>query len=637
MPLGHLGSQTRSTAWLPSPKLIVLLLMIEPAAELAFAQQDGTGSPASHEPKSAGHFSEHPQPDAAKTEELNRLTNAVSGSLPSASTRPVAINNYIDEFIFSKIRRDRVPHAELCSDAEFLRWVSLDLTGRLPEPDKIRAFVKDADPKKREKVDALMATSTKGATVKPATPFLDRWTYFFSDLFSVGNLNGPGRTLAHHYLNNFLITNQPYDEFVRQILTVTTRSTYTSAEANFLERYYVDQPDQSTVNHEDTYDEWAIRTGRIFLGMNLECISCHDGKNHLDKINLWLTEHKRADLWRQAAFFSKVKLYRPYGDLVDEFVLSNEGKGYYDTSSHSVVRIQRYKADVTPTFILTGEHPEPGEDPRAAFARMLTTNIQFARATVNLFWSELFGVGIVDPPTGFDLARFDTPAAEIPAPWGPQTIQAGLLDAMAKDFQAHHFDLRYLIRLISTSAAYQLSNRVEGPWKSEYNQYFARRLVHRLPAEQIWDAISQATGVFEEFNAGDSATKVKYVQQTVSPEDLPGNLTKILVSFGLDDRILKPRSLDLSTLQSSVLLNSGLVKDKLKADPKGSRLGMLLNAEPPKTNKDIVEELFLATLARFPSPAEAEFGEKLLADYHAKGGEDLLWALINKPEFILNY
>jgi len=166
---------------------------------------------------------------------------------------------------------------------------------------------------------------------------------------------------------------------VRQILTATTRSTYASAEGNFLERYYVDEPDQSTVNHEDTYDEWAIRTGRIFLGINLECISCHDGKNHLDKINLWLTERKRADLWRQAAFFSNVKLFRPYGDLVDEFVLSNDGKGYYDTSSHSVVRIQRYKADVRPTFILTGEHPEPGEDPRAAFARMLTSNIQFAR------------------------------------------------------------------------------------------------------------------------------------------------------------------------------------------------------------------------------------------------------------------
>src|SRR5713101_3694045 len=619
---------------LASFRVTLLLLLL--AAGLASAQTPDPPTAASHRQGSAD--AHHPASPRANSEELSRLTEAVAHSLPSAATRPITINNYIDEFIFAKIRRDHIPHAELCSDSEFLRRVSLDLTGRLPEPEKIRDFVKAADSKKRETaVDALMVTSTECVTAKPSTPFLDRWTYFFSDLFSVGNLNGPGKTLAHHYLNNFLVTNQPYDEFVRQILTATTPSTYASAEGNFLERYYVDQPDQSTVNHEDTYDEWAIRTGRIFLGINLECISCHDGKSHLEKINLWLTEHKRADLWRHAAFFSKVKLHRPYGDLVDEFVLSNEGKGYYDTSSHSVARIQRYKADVKPTFILTGEHPEPGEDPRVAFARMLTNNIQFARATVNLFWSELFGVGIVDPPTSFDLARYDEPAAQIPAPWGPQTVQADLLDAMARDFQAHHFDVRYLIRLIATSSAYQLSNRVEKPWKSEYNQYFARRLVHRLPAEQIWDAISQSTGVFEEFSAGDSAAKVKYVQQTVSPEDLPGNLAKTLVSFGLDDRVLKPRSLDLSTLQSSVLLNSVLLKEKLKVDAKGSRLGTMMTDEPPKTNKEIVEELFLATLARFPSPEESAFGEKLLSEHHAKGGEDLLWALINKPEFILNY
>src|SRR5207247_9753624 len=107
----------------------------------------------------------------------------------------------------------------------------------------------------------------------------------------------------------------------------------------------------------------------------------------------------------------------------------------------------------------------------------------------------------------------------------------------------------------------QRSNRAQTPLKSDYNYNIARHLVHRLPAEQIWDAISQSTGVFEEFSAGDSAAKVKYVQQTVSPEDLPGNLAKTLVSFGLDDRVLKPRSLDLSTLQSSVLLDSVLLKE----------------------------------------------------------------------------
>ena len=80
------------------------------------------------------------------------------------------------------------------------------------------------------------------------------------------------------------------------------------------------------MNHEDTYDEWAIRTSKMFLGINLEYISCHNGAGHLEKINLWLASREREELWRQAAFFGNVRLFRPYGDLVDEFVLSNDGK-----------------------------------------------------------------------------------------------------------------------------------------------------------------------------------------------------------------------------------------------------------------------------------------------------------------------
>ncbi len=628
------------TTWRLAPRVGILAfcsLFLVLSLGAASADEQSGSPPKQPAPKLAAmpHDTHHPARGEDRAEELERLTNRVSKALPPSPAIPVAHKNYIDEYIFRKIRQDEVPHALLCSDTEFLRRVSLDLTGRLPEPGKIREFVKDSDPRKREKlVDAIMATSMKGAVAKPSTPFLDRWAYFFSDLFRVNSLMGPGRTLFHHHIYDFLAINQPYDEFVRGLLTATTTSNHNSAPANFLIRFYVDQPDQTTVNHEDTYDELAIRTTKMFLGVNVECISCHDGARHLEKINLWLTGRQRPDLWRQAAFFGKVRMYRPYGDLVDEFVLSNGGTGY-NTSSQSVLRLPRYEADTTPTFLLTGEKPRSGEDPREAYARMLTGHIQFARATANRIWAELFGVGIVDPPLDFDLARYG-PEAKPAAPWPPQTIHAELLDALAKDFQAHHFDLRYLIRLMVTSSAYQLSHRVDGPWKPEYTGYFARRLVRRLPAEQVWDAISQATGVFSEMNSGDFGAKVKYVMQTVSPEDLDPKVHSLLANFGLDDRGLGVKSLGSSIVQSSILLNSELVKEKIRMQEKG-RLHDLLNAEPPKTNAEIVEELFLAELSRFPSKEELEFGARLLAEHHAQGAEDLLWLLINRPEFILNY
>jgi len=577
----------------------------------------------------------HHEVEGNRTEDLEYLTNRVSKSLPSSPGPPVVEKNYIDKYIFEKIRQDKIPQASLCSNTEFLRRVSLDLTGRLPTPEKIREFVQDKDPRKREKlVDAIMTVNTQGAIAKPSTPFLDRWAYFFSDLFRVNSNDGPGRTLFHRYIYDALAVNEPYDEFVRSLITATTRSNHVSAPANFLIRFYVDQPDQSTINHEDTYDELAIRTTKFFLGINIECISCHNGAGHLDKINLWLSARERADLWRQAAFFSNIKLYRPYGDLWDEFVLSNDGKGY-DTSSHSVLRLQRYKADVTPSFILTGEHPRPGEEWREAYARMVTSNIQFARATVNLIWAELFGVGIVDPPLDFDLARYGT-NLKLHAPWTPQTIHSELLDALARDFQAHHYDLHYIIRLMVASSAYQLSHRLGAPWKPEYSGYFARRLVRRLPAQQVWDALSQTTGIFKEMPSGDFGAKVQYAMQTVSPEDLDGKVRGLLNNFGLDDRYMGSMSLNSSIVQASILLNSELVKEKIRYQDKG-RLHDLLNADPPKRNDEIVEELFLAALSRFPTKAETEFGSRLLAEQHVLGAEDMLWALVNKPEYILNY
>src|SRR6266567_8141737 len=170
------------------------------------------------------HDSHHSMDPESRADEPEDITRRVSNALPPSKPLPVEERNYIDQYIFEKIRQDKIPHASLCSDTEFLRRVSLDLTGRLPEPEKIREFVKDPDPHKREKlVEAIMATSTKGVVTRPSTPFLYRWAYFFCDLFHVNGLTGKGRTLFYHYIYDSLVVNQPYDQLVREILTTTTK------------------------------------------------------------------------------------------------------------------------------------------------------------------------------------------------------------------------------------------------------------------------------------------------------------------------------------------------------------------------------------------------------------------------------
>ena len=587
--------------------------------------------------KPPGHPKMHKQPDSAP----QTLAEELPAAVRRPGLRPVPVRNFIDELVFAKMQKDGIPHAGLSTDAEFVRRIHLDLTGRLPEPDVVRQFLAEPDAAKREKlIDKLMATPIVGHLNKPETPFLDRWTYFFGDLFrvSAAELGPPGRNLFRDYLYLALLANLPYDEMVHEMLTASARSNWLSGPANFLTRDHVDDFDDLQINAEDTFDEAAITTTKVFLGVDLECVSCHDGAGHLEKIHLWLTGIEREQVWRQAAFFSDLRIARSYS--IDQEMAVLQGKPGYDLTSRSVRRMPRYEADVEPRFLLTGERPRAGEPWREAYARMLTEHPQFARATVNLIWAELMGVGIVNPPLQFDLAR-QNPAAPPPSPWKIQPSHPELLDALAQDFQAHKFDLRHLIRLVVNSSTYQLSSNFEGEWKDAYTPYSAKHFVRRLSAEEIGDAISQATGIFDSIPINGSAKKVKYVLQTYSPEDLGPKplepLRQFLTLLGQGKRVSVEKNRTWSMLNSAALMNSPFVKERVEIK-EGGRLAGLLNQDPPLSNGEIVDELFLAFLSRFPRPEEKVFAiQEVLEPRHGQGLSDLAWSLINKPEFVLNY
>jgi hypothetical protein len=460
------------------------------------------------------------------------------------------------------------------------------------------------------------------------------------------DLGTQGRNLFYDYLRTAIRLNMPYSRMVEEVLTARAMTNWFSGPANFLVKFHVDDATGNQVAHEDTLDEIAIGTAKILLGLNLECISCHNGAGHLNQINLWLTRQKREEVWREGAFFGNLNIYR-VPPRRQEFTLVETGPGYdaqampvpprkgYDVTAESFVRMPRWKADVNPTFILTGDRPQQGEDPQRAFARMLIADPQFARATVNWIWAELMGVGIVDPPWDFDLDRQD-PSKPPPKPWGVQPTHPELLETLAKDFREHNFDLRYLIKLITKSSAYQLSPVFAGEWKDEYARYFARRFVRRLSAEELFDAISQVTGIFPEFRIQGTDIKVKYVMQTRSTEDLPGEISRFLGTFGQSNRTRSTKSLQGNMVQASLMLNSKLVKDKVKAMP-GSRIYKLLNQEPELTNEQLVEELFLSILSRFPTGAEKQLALSEIREYRTQGVENLMWALINKWDFVFSY
>lgn len=609
----------------------------------AFSMHAGVGAAA---PQKTGTSGAHPPSPQPEREKKNALTEEVSRRLPPATRAEVKRKNYIDDYIFGKMEGDHVPHALLASDLEFLRRVYLDLTGRIPEPEAIRNFVKDPDPGKRDKlIDSLVEPHRYA--FEDNDPFVDRWTYWLNDLYSntPSELGTEGRNIFYDYIRTCIRLDIPYDRMVREMLTASAVTNWFSGPANFWTRFHVDDA-LNQVSHEDSCDEMAISTSKILLGLNLECVSCHNGADHLEKINLWLSQRERAQVWREGAFFGNLSVYRP-PPRRQEFTLVELNQGYdseaypikvklgYDVTAPSFVRMPRWPADVGPTFLLTGEKPRPGEPLREALARMITSNPQFARATVNYIWAELMGVGIVDPPYDFDLAR-QYPTQKFPPPWTVQPTHPELLDALAKDYVGHDYSLRYVVKLITKSSAYQLSSVFEGRWKPDYARNYARHFVRRLSAEELIDAISQSTQVFPDIKVSGTDIKVKYVMQTRSPDDLDGDLGRFVGSFGQSNRSRAVKSLQGNMNQAALLLNSKVVKEKIKATP-GSRLQKLLAQDPPLTNDQLVEELFLSVISRYPTAEEKQVAVAQLEKYRNAGAEDLLWALFNKLDFIFNY
>jgi hypothetical protein len=270
---------------------------------------------------------------------------------------------------------------------------------------------------------------------------------------------------------------------------------------------------------------------------------------------------------------------------------------------------------------------------------MLTTHPQFARATVNLIWKQFFGLGIVDPVDSFDLARQD-PRGALPAPWTCQPTNTELLDALARDFAEHRFSLKRLMRTIARSSAYQLSSRFDREWKERYTPYFARHFVRQLTAEQIHDAVSQATEVFGDYRRKDYVydtpiAPARFWTEAASPEDINnGEAKSFLRTFGQANREQFDRQSVGSILQAMTLMNSPFVTKRVMA-AQGSLVDKLVKST--KTGAEIVDDLYLATLSRYPLPEEKRLAVSWIEQDRKQGAEDLHWSLLNKLDFIFNY
>ena len=435
-----------------------------------------------------------------------------------------AENNFLDRHVFARLQRLQIQPSPSCGDSEFIRRVYLDVVGILPTRADTELFLADSDTQKRRKlIDRLLEREE----------YAEFWAQKWSDLLRVksSKLTASGVHKFNRWLVRAVRENMPYDRFATALLTARG-STFTNPPASFY-RAIADPND------------CAESVSQLFLGIRIQCARCH---NH--PFDQWSQDN----YYGIGAFFSRVQR-KPVGASGEVFV-------WLDRASEATQ--PRTGRQMKPWLPRVGEIDVPAEqDRRELLADWLTTpeNPYFARVAVNRIWAHLLGRGVIDPVDDF---RADNPASH------PE-----LLEALATAFVESGYDQKELIRTILNSQVYQLSSKTNASSEQD-GKYFSHANARPLGAEQLFDAICQATGVPERFASLPPSTRATNLP---SPEF--GN--EFLAVFGQPARNTVcecERNDDSKLAQTLQLINGPLIPQKLR-DRRG-RLAQFIDNLPAR-------------------------------------------------------
>jgi Protein of unknown function (DUF1549)/Protein of unknown function (DUF1553) len=511
------------------------------------------------------------------------------------------INNRVDELVWAKLRKLGITPSELSDDATFLRRLFVDTLGTLPTSDEVRTFLSDPSLDKRgHAIDAVLAREEYAAY----------WAIKWADILLIdrNKLGERGAYEFHRWLREQFAQNRPYDQWVRELIT-STGDTSRNGPVNFY---------RALRSPEDV----TKAVSQAFLGVRLECAQCH---HH--PFERW----GQADFYGLAGFFGgmarkAIQADRPNTptdpggpELIYHAGLGETRIPYFNT----IVETRPPGGWLTAANVSDGREPSTPagrlpmlstDDPRVHLAQWLTApdNPWFARLVANRIWKNFNGRGLVDPE---DDLRSTNPATNAP-----------LLDYLAQYLTGHKYDLKALMRLILNSRTYQLSS-VPNELNKDDVQNFSHYAVKRLPAEVLLDAISDVTGVPEQFTGRPPGTRAIQLWDNRLP-------SYFLEIFGRPERNSPcecGRSSEPTMAQALHLMNASEVMGKIAHET--GRVSKVL--EMGLSEEGVVNELCLAALGRPAGDREQSIAKRLFADGVNDGAvQDFLWTLLNSYEFV---
>ncbi len=490
-----------------------------------------------------------------------------------------ALAAQMDQYLAARWQAAGAKAAPAAGDAEFLRRVSLDLTGTIPPVSEVRAFLADSAPDKRRRLIGRLLNSPLYIS-----HFTNVWRLaWLGDGAEVDNLGlRPG---FEAWLRARLKANVGYDRMVREILTSAPA---VNLRVELSDESTIAQPGGSGVSpggfyliNENKPEKLAGGTSRLFLAVRLECAQCH---NHP------FAEWTREQFWEYAAFFA----------------------GAQNGGNRTTIAIPKAGKTVQARFP-DGSQPnfKKGLSPRVVLADWTTSpdNPYFARAAANRMWAYFFGVGLMEPVD--DLLR--------------EGGKNELLDELARSFAEHHFDLKYLINAIVSTRAYQLTSAAADPSQDD-PRLFARMSVKALSTEQVVASLIEATG---------------YQAPAGRPREPVGpGLLQMELGGSFARQPGKPTEFQTSVPQALALMNGKFVNDATALE-RGGTLPAVAGA-PFLDTRGRVETLYLAALGRKPTAEESGRLVSYVERGGPSGDSglalaDVFWALLNSSEFVLNH
>lgn len=549
----------------------------------------------------------------------------------------------IDSLVMAKLNKLGIVPSELCTDAEFLRRVSLDVTGTLPTPHEVESFLADASQDKRaRKVDELLERPTYAAW----------WANKLCDFTGCNpaqqaELGQETSVQWYMWIYRRLRENVPYDQLVRRIVLAKSRDDGQSYDdyAAQVSAYFRDESPADFARRETMPYYWTRRSmqkpeaaaqafAHNFLGIRLQCAQCHkhpfapwtqddfqEFSRFFETVNFGVAPDD-AEHYRELAQHAGLKVRGDRGAAVNAEALRQAQRG--GTIPWRELYIGRRSEPVSLELLQSRTVTLEGDDdPRVPIMQWMSdpNNRWFAQALVNRVWASYFHVGIVDPPDDLN-------------PANPPSNPA-LLDWLVRGFVRHDFDMKWLHRQIVTSHTYQRSWRPNAT-NREDRRNFSRSVPRRLPAEVVYDSVKQAlvaSDRMEEVRTDLSRRAIGHLSMRLAG-------TYAMRVFGKPDRAVNcdcERVNQPTLLQSIFLQNDPLIDQRLEDSGWLAEVEQREASGSPPSHPRLVKLAWLRTVSRFPTENESARAIEHLAasESTVDGLRDLLWALLNTKEFVL--